>query len=509
MYSLSVKEVQEIVFNHNLLREVVEGNEWYFRLEDPNVLDQSFTTLTYNSKETNASTLFFCKGQAFERTYLEEAVNRGVTYYISEELYDIPNTVGIIVSDIRKAMALVARAFYDFPEKKIKMIGITGTKGKTTTTFLTHYIMNQKSPEKTAVISTIGNKLDGQHWLKSTLTTPESLDLFQLIAQAVENQMEYLVMEVSSQAFRLDRVYGLTFDIGVFLNISPDHIGPNEHPHMEDYFYCKRQLISVCKIAVVNDTSEHSSLLLKQADYYSDSLVTYSMDGLESDYTVKRLVDNPHAFSVVSRVEDELDIEDDYTIMIPGNFNKENALCAMIISRMLGASKDNIKRGLESAVVPGRMEYFAMNEDTHIYVDFAHNYISLKSVLDFAQGEHPNHHLTVVLGAPGGKGHSRRQNFGELLSLYEGTVVLTADDPNTEDPRDISREIAQHITGNMSVKMIDDRQEAIEWALSQAGDKGTVIIAGKGNDEYMIVKDKKESYVGDPAIVEAFIKKQL
>ena len=506
MYSISIQTIQSILSEATLLREIVLDNEWLFKIEETEELNTTLTHLTFNSKEAHAETLFFCKGATFKEAYLEDAVKQGVRYYISEEIYAIPGAVGIIVSDIRKAMPLIAREFYDFPDKKIKMVGITGTKGKTTTTFFTHSILEEYAPSKTAVISTMGVKLDGENWVEAQLTTPESLDLFAMLAQAVENEMTSVVMEVSSQAFKMNRVYGLHFDIGVFLNISPDHIGPNEHPTMEDYFYCKRQLLEVSDTVIINSGSDHFSLLKKQAEAFSQEVMTYGTDAVMSDYVYKEIEESPRAFEIKETGQQGLIVSGRYEIAIPGDFNKENALCAALISAQLTVPKEAIQKGLKAAFIPGRMEQVSFERDNHVYVDFAHNYISLKSVLDFVKNEHPDNDLLVVLGAPGGKGISRRQDFGELLSDYSGRVILTADDPNEEDPRVISEEIARHIKGPIAVELIDNRQEAIEYALKEAESQTTLVIAGKGDDDFMYLDKKKVPYIGDMPLVKAYLK---
>ncbi|GAA0371890.1 UDP-N-acetylmuramoyl-L-alanyl-D-glutamate--L-lysi ne ligase [Alkalibacterium iburiense] len=502
MYSISIQRIQSILFEQGLLREIVSDNDWLFQIEESKQLNKQFTQLSYNSKDTDTSTLFFCKGATFKQAYLEDAIKKGVEYYVSEVVYDIPGSTAIIVSDIRKAMPLVAREFYGFPDKKIDMVGITGTKGKTTTTFFVYSILDQYAPAKTAVISTMGITLDGQNWIEAQLTTPESLDLFKMIAQAVKNGMKHLVMEVSSQAFKMNRVLGLYFDIGVFLNISPDHIGPNEHPTMEDYFYCKRQLLNVSETVILNSQSDYFELLKEQASHYSKKVLTYGTSSETADYWYKDVENHPKMFNIHS--PDSI-IDGTYTIAIPGDFNKENALCAAIISSELNVPKESIQKGLDDAVIPGRMEHVAFNESNHVYVDFAHNYISLKSVLDYVIKEHPENDLTIVLGAPGGKGVSRRKDFGELLSEYVGKVILTADDPNEEDPRKISEEIKQHIKGPLSVAIIDDRKEAIEYALENADSNETIVIAGKGNDDFIYIDKVKEPYIGDMPIVENYI----
>lgn len=508
VYLIKVEEIQDLLKNNKQLREIISGSNWIYQFEDAEHLNTEFQSISYNSKEADKDTLFFCKGASFKEDYLKEAVHKGVTYYVSEEIYDIPNTVGIIVSDIRKVMAVIAKEFYNNPDEKIKIAGITGTKGKTTTAYFTKYVLERTYPNKVALISTINVTLDGKTSVDATLTTPESFDLFKMISQAVENEMEVLIMEVSSQAFKMDRVYGLKFDIGVFLNISPDHIGPNEHPNMEDYFYCKRMLMSNSKYSVINANTKHFDLVYQQAEEYSEEVFAYGKSGTNSHYSIENDAEDIKSFDIVDEQEDVLDIAGFYSLRLLGDFNKENALCAAIVSSLLGSKKSSIQQGLSEALIPGRMEKFTFNETNNVYVDFAHNYISIKKLLDFVVSQHPDSQLTVVLGAPGGKGFSRRKDMGRILSEYEGRVILTEDDPDKEDPRGISEEIAQGIKGSMTYEFIDNREEAITHALETAGSNESIVIAGKGNDHMLIKNGERLPYMGDEMLVKNFISKQ-
>ena len=193
----------------------------------------SFSQVSYDSRKADADTLFFAKGAAFKKEFLEKAIAAGLQVYVSQVDYKVDIPV-ILVKDIKQAMSLLAMEFYDHPEQKLKLLAFTGTKGKTTAAYFAYHILKQS--HKPAMLSTMNTTLDGKTFFKSTLTTPESLDLFQMMAEAVANGMSHLIMEVSSQAYLVKRVYGLTFDVGVFLNISPDHIGPIDDPNFEEYF---------------------------------------------------------------------------------------------------------------------------------------------------------------------------------------------------------------------------------------------------------------------------------
>ena len=229
---LTLTQIQQILEQENLLREFITPTRW--TLTAP--FDKSFKKISYDSRDVDAGTLFFCKGNNFQQHFLEQALADGLTCYIAEQPYEVSAELAIIVTDIRKALAVLSMAFYDYPQEKLHLVGITGTKGKTTVAYFTKKILDITTNKKTALLSTLNTTLDGVTFFKSKLTTPESLDLYRMMAEAVANGMTHLVMEVSSQAYKVARVYGLTFDVGIFLNISPDHIGPIEHPTFEDYF---------------------------------------------------------------------------------------------------------------------------------------------------------------------------------------------------------------------------------------------------------------------------------
>lgn len=506
VYKISFADVQSILINSNQLRETVHNDKWYYEIKDKKLLDETFDAITYNSKEVSHGSLFICKGEAFKVDYLKEAVNQGVQFYISENYYEDVDATGFIVNDIREVMALVAREFYNRPDEKLKVIGITGTKGKTTTTYLLKNILDTYKPEKTAVISTIEIILDGKNAVRSSLTTPEAMDLFQMIAQAHDNGMEYLVMEVSSQAYKMKRVYGMTFDVGAFLNISPDHIGPNEHPNAEDYFYCKSRLMLHSKVSVLHSSLDHLDYLKELSDTASYKSILYGPDTDINDYTYKKSDEDRRQFQITSEEADCLQLNGEYQINMLGDFNKENALCAAIAASTLGVDQASIQKGIAQTSVPGRMEHFTYGTN-EIYVDFAHNYISLKTLFDYVVAEHPDHDLTIVLGAPGNKGLSRRKDMGEILSAYQGRVILTEDDPNREVVRNISEEIAKYIDGPIQVLFNDSREEAIRSILNdlKPEDNQVIVLAAKGSDRFILRHGVKEDYIGDDGLVKQFL----
>lgn len=505
MYAITMTELRDLLLQHNLLRAVNDHGQYYYDRWDDDQIDRVMTHLSYNSLDVSEETLFFCKGASFKEAYIQQAVEAGVSCYIAEKSYDVAGAIGFIVTDIREAMAVVAREFYQRPDEQLQLVGITGTKGKTTTTFLTRSILEEAQPGQTAFISTLAISLDGKSQRPANLTTPEALDLWAMLAEARSNQMRTVLMEVSSQAFKMKRVFGLRFDVAAFLNFSPDHIGVNEHPSLEDYLYCKTELMKYADIAVINRQLDDYDFIQQVAQHYSQQVISYGVE--QGDYTLDLTVGKAEDFAIES-ARDPLELTGHYQLGLPGDFNKENALCGAIIGRLLSTEVAAIQAGLAHASVPGRMEHTAFGKDNHIYVDFAHNYISLKRLLDFIVDHYPDHRLTVILGAPGGKGESRRADMGKVLSNYTGEVILTEDDPNFDSVEAISEQIASHIVGeSMKPAFIPDRVNAIETAVERAkySQQEVIVIAGKGSDQYMIKQGKKNPYIGDHILVKTLI----
>lgn len=447
-----------------------------------------FQTLSYDSRKTDERTLFFAKGASFKKEFLEQAIAAGLTYYVSEVDYQVSIPV-ILVRDIKQAMSLIAMEFYGNPQEQLKLLAFTGTKGKTTAAYFAFTILSIH--HQPALLSTMNTTLDGVHFFKSTLTTPESLDLFAMMAEAVQNGRTHLIMEVSSQAYLVKRVYGLTFDVGVFLNISPDHIGPIEHPTFEDYFYHKRLLMDNSKAVIVNAGMDYFSVVQEQVD-----TKPHDYYGAGSDNTITQ--SDAFSFTVQGKLSGTYDIQ------LIGQFNQENAIAAGLACLRLGASIEDIQTGITNTSVPGRMEVLTQKNGAKIFIDYAHNGDSVKKLIDVVL-QHQTGQVTLILGAPGNKGESRRKDFGLLLNHYpQIEVILTADDPNREDPKEIASHIQSYMTRPST--FIEDRETAIRTAMAHTcSSLDAVIIAGKGADAYQIVHDEKLDYDGDLAIAKNYL----
>ena len=480
---IKIETILDILKKDQNFREIIADGRYHF-----NYQGLTFDKISYDSRQADSRTLFFVKGEQFKREFLEKAVAAGLGFYLSETDLEVGIPV-LLVNDIKQAMSLIAMEFYGHPEQKLKLLAFTGTKGKTTSAYFAYNILKQS--HKPALLSTMNTTLDGETFFKSTLTTPESLDLFEMMAQAVANGRTHLIMEVSSQAYLKKRVYGLTFDVGVFLNISPDHIGPIEHPTFEDYFYHKRLLMDNSRAVVVNSGMDHFQIVKEQVASMEHDF--YGADSVNN-------IQQSQAFSF----ETQGKLAGSYDIQLIGRFNQENAIATGLACLRLGASLKDIQAGIAQTRVPGRMEVLTQSNGAKVFVDYAHNGDSLAKLLSVVQ-EHQKGQTVLVLGATGNKGESRRKDFGLLLNQHpEIKVILTADDPNREDPIAIAKEIASYIT--FEVDMIADREEAIKKALSLTSAEGdAVILAGKGADAYQIINDQKVPYPGDYALAEKYI----
>lgn len=481
---ITLEKTLDILKNDHNFREIIFHNHYSLDWKE----NPSFSKISFDSREADKSTLFFAKGTAFKKEYLEQAIKNGLTFYVSQVDYelDIP---AIIVTDIKKAMSLIAMEFYGHPENDLKIIAFTGTKGKTTAAYFAYNILKQS--HRTAMFSTMNTTLDGKTFFKSKLTTPESLDLFKMMATAVQNGMTHLIMEVSSQAYLVKRVYGLTFDVGVFLNISPDHIGPIEHPTFEDYFYHKRLLMANSKAVVVNAGMDYFDVVAQQV-----ANTPHDFYGKGSDNTIEN--GRAFDFDVTGKLAGHYDIQ------LIGSFNKENAVAAGLACLRLGTSLADIQKGIAQTSVPGRMEVITQTNGAKVFVDYAHNGDSLEKLLSVVE-EHQKGDLYLILGATGNKGESRRADFARVINAHPNIhVILTADDPNYEDPQAIAEEIASQVTRPLDIQV--DREKAISQAMAQTNNEtDAVIIAGKGADAYQIVNGERTAYAGDLNIAKNYL----
>ncbi|MHA8110979.1 UDP-N-acetylmuramoyl-L-alanyl-D-glutamate--2,6-diaminopimelate ligase [Lactobacillaceae bacterium Melli_B4] len=485
---------------------------------DPQI---EFSNVEYDSRSVSNGGLFICKGN-FKPAYLDSARKNGAIAYMAEQpLANGAKMPAIIVNNVQKAMSLVGAAFYDYPQNELFTIAYTGTKGKTTAAYFTHHVLQTTTSDHTALFSTIdtvvGNQPDQR--FKSHLTTPESLDLFKNMRMAVDNGMTHLVMEVSSQAYKKNRVYGLHFDVGIFLNISPDHIGPNEHPTFADYLHCKEQLLVNSTVCIINAETDYLNDVYQTAKATSqpEDIYLYARRGAELDLaltpdvlfasTSDTLNDNEIEVTANSERGRQIKVAGHYRLSLAGDYNESNATAAVIASALARADYHQIARGLSTVIIPGRMESYASQDHGTVYVDYAHNYASMHALLGFLKRENPSGRVIVVVGSTGNKGEGRREGFGKAISESADVAFLTTDDPAYEDPVAIAHEIDSYIDHQrVDVHMVMDRKTAINEAIETAGPNDMVVVAGKGRDPYQKINGVDVPYETDSVVVKNILK---
>ena len=517
---LTLRTAARLLSDHGLLREVIHDDRWMMQVPDDPADDVPFSDITYDTRTVGGGSLLVCKGR-FRPEYLDGLDGRGLAAYVADTDYSaVVDAPGLIVDDPRKALSLLSAEFYGRPQDELTVIGITGTKGKTTTAYLTQAILNAHSDGRCALFSSVDNCLDGHTYEESDLTTPESLDAFRMMRQAADNGMRYLVMEVSSQAYKVHRVHGLTFDIGAFLNISPDHISPIEHPTFEDYLHCKRQLITNSKTLVVNADCDHMQLLRQDAAHAGIPVVDFSVhgpdDGHETAHTIAAVADgaDPDDFRVTIRDHDA----GTFRLRLPGDCNIANAAAAMAIATAAGVPADSpALRAVETVTVPGRMEVLA-DPDTRTWaiVDYAHNFASVAALLDFVDSRYgaDQPYITLVTGAAGNKAIGRRREIVEAAQHRIGRFVFTAEDTDTEPYEDICNDMLRHVTNpDVDARIVVDRVTALTEAIRDARSNperwDMVLVIGKGHERWIKDRNRHMPYEGDDKVVSRLLSEPL
>jgi UDP-N-acetylmuramoyl-L-alanyl-D-glutamate--2,6-diaminopimelate ligase len=506
--TLTLNSAAAVLSEHNLLREIINGDSWQLDTAHIDGVDTPFTNLTYDTRTVAPNTLLVCKGR-FRPEFLDGIEERGLAAYVAEsDLSSHTTKPGLIVNDARKALSLLAAAFYDHPERDLTVIGITGTKGKTTTAYFTQSILNTYSAGRCALFSSVDNCLDGHTYAESDLTTPESLDAFRMMRQAVDNGMKYLVMEVSSQAYKVNRVYGLTFDVAAFLNISPDHISPIEHPTFEDYFHCKRQIIANSRALVLGADCDHHDLLREDAKAAGIDVTEFAMEG-DAQVVTRLDPNNKEGFiATISDGERSVTLEP-MALDMTGEFNIVNAAAAIAIAHRAGVpASSQAMHAVQNVQVPGRMERIRGGDNLLVYVDFAHNYISVKSLVDEIErvyGER-NPRITLVSGTTGGKAIDRREGIVKGALGRVESFIFTLDDPNFEDPTDIARQMQSYVTDPAAqTQIVMPREDAVVKAIADAREHddrfNVVLVIGKGDETRNIINGKPVPYEGDSVVV--------
>lgn len=452
-------------------------------------LDTEITSLVYDSRKIKPGAVFVCIAGTVRdgHDFIPEMMEKGAVAFVveREDIELVEGFTYILVENTRIALAELAAAYFDYPAEKIKTIGITGTKGKTTTTYLVKSIL-ESAGIKTGLIGTI-ESIIGDKQIPSVNTTPESYIVQEMFRDMVDAGLEAVVMEVSSQALMMHRVEGFTFDIGVFTNLEPDHIGGNEHKDFEDYMYCKSLLFQKCKLGIFNGDSEHLEGIMKG---HTCEVETFGY-GEKNDLRAENveLLKEQGALGVKYHVNglENFDVE----VNVPGSFSVYNSLTAIAICNHFGVKKDTIKSALKNVSVKGRIEMVPVTKSYTLMIDYAHNAMALESLLTTLKAYNPPR-LVCLFGCGGNRAKSRRYEMGEVSSRLADLTVITSDNPRNEEPMDIIADILVGVKKAYGAYVtIVDRKEAIKYCMEHALDGDIIVLAGKGHEDYQEINGVK------------------
>ncbi len=444
--------------------------------------------VVFDSRKAVPDALFICiRGAVVDgHTFAAEVCDKGVTTLVVEEAVDVPENVTVIlVEDTRYALAVISAAWFGYPAEKLTTIGITGTKGKTTTTYMVKSIL-ENAGYHVGLIGTI-ETIIGEKTMPAANTTPESYYVQQFFHDMADAGCQVVVMEVSSQALKLHRTAGFVFDYGIFTNIESDHIGPNEHTSFEDYLACKNILLKQCKVGIVNRDDEHFEQMIEG---HTCELETYGFSPL-ADLRAEnpQLVSGPGYLGISYDLAGLMHFP--VEIAIPGKFSIYNSLTAIAICRHFDVKQEDIVSALKDAKVKGRVEMVKVSDDFTLMIDYAHNAMALESLLTTLREYHP-HRLVCLFGCGGNRSRERRFEMGEVSGRLADLSIITSDNPRDEEPQAIIDDIKTGMrkTDGKYVEILD-RREAIAYAIHNGEPGDIVILAGKGHEDYQEIKGKK------------------
>ena len=506
--TVTLASAARLLRDHGLLREIIRGGTWTLDPDDVEGSDRPFLDVTYDTRRIVPGSLLFCKG-AFRPEYLDGADGRGLAAWCAgTDLSSHSSAPGLVVEDVRAAMSLLSAEFFGRPQDELTVMGITGTKGKTTTAYFVHAILDAYTGGRCAMFSSVDDFLDGHTPVESNLTTPESLDAFRMMRQARDHGMTHLVMEVSSQAYKVERVYGLTFDVGAFLNISPDHVSPIEHPTFEDYLACKRRIVRNSRALVLGADCAHRTLLEQDAQSAHVPVTTFALEGPDGAGTPADVTATP-----VDGAPDRYAFADSHgpvcetALRMEGAFNAANAAAAIAICELAGVPRDSDAFDAIGTVrVSGRMERFA-DGDVVAYVDYAHNFVSVSTLMDYVERRYGARHPRVILvtGSTGDKAVDRREGIIRAAQGRADRIILTQEDTDTEPMASICEEMKGYVTDpSTECDIILDRTKAVEEAIRDAracGRPAVVLVIGKGEERWIKEHGRHVPYEGDGPIV--------
>lgn len=453
-------------------------------------MDRMVSAVVYDSRKVTKGCLFVCVPGANVdgHDFAAQVVEDGAQVLIVEKdvTYDTGKDVTVLkVENARYAMAFISAAWFGNPAERMKIIGITGTKGKTTTTYLVKSIL-ENAGYKVGLIGTI-EVIIGEKRIHAVNTTPESYLLQEYFKEMADAGCDAVVMEVSSQGLKLHRSQGFMFDYGIFTNIEPDHIGPNEHADFEEYLMCKGLLFKQCRVGIVNKDDAHYEKVIAG---HTCKIETYGFDP-QADLCAAnvQLVKKPGELGVLFDVKGLMDFQVEVTT--PGRFSVYNALTALAICRHFKVEEKAVQKAFLEAKVKGRIEMVKVSDEFTLMIDYAHNAMSLESLLSTLKEYEPNR-LVCLFGCGGNRSKLRRYEMGEVSGKLADLTIITSDNPRFEEPQDIIEDIKIGI-GRTDGKYVEicDRKEAIAYAIDHGEPGDIIVLAGKGHEDYQEIKGVK------------------
>ncbi len=467
---------------------------------------KEITVLTHDSRKIKEGAAFVCITGAVRdaHDFIPEAIGKGAKAVIIEKdpsevnglsaLLSMPESDGITfvkVKDARKALAFMAAAYFGHPADELITIGITGTKGKTTTTYMIKNIL-EKAGIPTGLIGTI-EILIGEESIHASNTTPESFAVQNYFRRMADAGMKAVVMEVSSQGLMMDRVAGINFDYGIFTNLEPDHIGENEHKDFEDYMHCKSLLFRQCKTGIVNADSEHLEGILKD---HTCKVETFSVEK-EADFYASNIYFSQEEGKLVTSYDVKGQADYHVELDMPGMFSVYNSLTAIALCSHFNLKPEKVRKALLETKVCGRTEIVPVSEKIPgapkytVMIDYAHNAMALESLLGTLKAYRPGR-IVCLFGCGGNRAKSRRYEMGEVSSRMADFTIVTSDNPRFEEPDAIIEDILTGIKkADGEYITIPDRREAVKYAVANAKDGDIIVLAGKGHEDYQEIKGVK------------------
>lgn len=452
--------------------------------------DIEISDVIYDSRKACKDCVFVClKGANLDsHKFAQNAVDSGAVAVVVSEDIEIHNATVIKVNDTRKALAFMSAEYFGNPAEELTTIGITGTKGKTTTASMIHSIL-EKGGYKTGIIGTLGIII-GDELIKTANTTPESYEIQQAMRKMIDKGCKCVVMEASSLGLKWHRTDGFIFDYGVFTNFSHDHIGGDEHASMEEYLECKSMLFRQCTTGIINIDDENAENIIKN---HTCSVETYGFsENAQLRASDDELISKPGYLGVRFNVSGKLNMTAD--VDIPGKFTVYNALSAIAVCMHFNLTKEQIFDGLNEVKVKGRVEPVKIPGNFTLLIDYAHNAVSMENILETLREYHPKR-LVTLFGAGGNRPRDRRYEMGEISGKLSDLSVITEDNSRFENVMDIIEDIKVGINKtNGKYVVIPERTDAIRYCIENAQDGDIIVLAGKGHEDYQDKNGKKTHY---------------